>query len=69
MRTSPLNEPRVLRASCMPGRVTMWVDHTPRGDVVYVEEHEMTAAEARLLENELREGRLTVDELIDAARR
>lgn len=69
MRGVPHHGSRVLRASSMPGRATMWVDHTPRGDVVYVDAHEMTASEVRMLEDALREGRITVDQMIDNARR
>src|SRR3954462_5094006 len=57
MRTSPPQGPWVLRAISMPGQVTMWVDHTPRGDVVYVLADEMTGLQAVLLEDELRAGR------------
>ena len=68
MRTSPQDGPRVLRAKSMPGTVTMWVDHTPCGDVVYVLEVELTGPQARALEAELRAGSASVDSLIDAAR-
>jgi hypothetical protein len=68
MQVTPLYGPRVLRAPHMPYRVTMWVDHTPRGDVVYVDKDEMSQTQAQQLQRALRDGSMTIDELIDAAR-
>lgn len=60
---------RVLRVSNMPGRVTMWVDHQPQWDVVYVDAEELTEHQAQLLEAALNADSVTLNDLLGTVER